>query len=314
MDIKRKRGEAITDYERDVEAAIMLVDQWRDREVTYSMLVGGISNQNWRLEVEGDDRAYFLKIPGAGTEMFINRNLANEAARSVHRLGLGPEVVFFDPHSGIEASEFLEGYTACTTTDFQDSDIQTQVIDIYRRFHSAPKLSQTKTAFDMIDEHIEQGRRLKGDFPEDIAWIEHRYGEAKSAFYASGLDLVSCYNDPMPGNFLVKPDAPMKLIDCEYASVNERAFELGLLSAEMFYDEAATSKLIELYYGRVSQDIFARVYVCRALADLRWGFWAVVNRKNSSWDFDYQKYSAWKFIRARETLFDPRWDAWLRAI
>ena len=29
---------------------------------------------------------------------------------------------------------------------------------------------------------------------------------AKKAFLASGLDLVACFNDPMPGNFLVKED------------------------------------------------------------------------------------------------------------
>jgi hypothetical protein len=75
-----------------------------------------------------------------------------------------------------------------------------------------------------------------------------------------------------------------------------------------------TARLIELYFGRVSPSIFARVYICRALADLRWGFWGLVNRKNSSWDFDYQKYGLWKFIRARETMFDFRWDAWLRAV
>ncbi len=122
----------------------------------------------------------------------------------------------------------------------------------------------------MIDESLDQARRLNADLPEDITWLEHCYGQAKAAFFASGLDLVSCYNDPMPGNFLIRDGAQMKLIDCEYASVNERAFELGLLSAEMFYDEAVTSRLIELYYGRFGADVFARVCISRALADLRW--------------------------------------------
>jgi thiamine kinase-like enzyme len=314
MLIKRKIGEATTQYERDVEAAVARIESWNGRSISYSMMVGGISNQNWRIEVQGDSRTYFLKSPGAGTETYIDRNVANEAARNAYQLGLGPEVVFFDAATGVEVSEFLDGYTTCTTSDFQDPDIQSQVIDIYRKIHGGPRLSHTKTAFDMIDESLDQARMLNADLPEDIGWLEHCYGQAKAAFFASGLDLVSCYNDPMPGNFLIRDGAPMRLVDCEYASVNERAFELGLLSAEMFYDEAVTSRLVELYYGRFDAGVFARVCISRALADLRWGFWAAANRKNSKWDFDYQKYSAWKFIRARETLFDPRWPAWLRAV
>ena len=42
---------------------------------------------------------------------------------------------------------------------------------------------------------------------------------AKKAFFASGLDLVACFNDPMPGNFLVKEDGDgrlsLKMVDYE---------------------------------------------------------------------------------------------------
>jgi len=71
---------------------------------------------------------------------------------------------------------------------------------------------------------------------------------------ASGLDLVPCFNDPMPGNFLISQDPvadpkPMRLIDYEFASNNERSYELGVLFAEMFYDEQLTLSLIEQYCG-----------------------------------------------------------------
>ena len=28
----------------------------------------------------------------------------------------------------------------------------------------------------------------------------------------------------------------------------------------------------------------------------------------------YQKYGAWKYMRARSLLFDPRWESWLRKL
>lgn len=314
MIIRRKLGEARSQYERDVEAAIRRVPQWRGRDVYYGMLVGGLNNRNWRVQIDGDGRDYFLKIPGEGTEMFIDRVSANEAAVNAHKLGIGPEVVYFDAADGLEVHEFLDGYSACTTTDFSNPEIQRSVMELYKVFHGGPKLAVTKTIFDLIDEHLDQARTLGSYLPEDMVWLQHYYESARSAFNASGLDLVSCFNDPMPGNFLTSPDKPMKLIDYEFASTNERAYELGVLFGEMFFDEAKQLELIEMYYGEVRPDLVARVYVCRALADIKWATWAVVSRKLNDWDFDFQKYGIWKYMRARDLFLDARWDGWLRAI
>lgn len=319
MSIKRRVGEATTIPERDLEKAVARVPQWGERGFRYAALVGGLTNQNWIVEVDGEPRRYFVKVPGEGSEMFIDRVVANEAARNAHAMELAPEVVFFDPKDGLEVSEFLEGYRACTNADFGDSTIQSDVLSLYRRLHAGPALGVTKTIFDMIEEHIQQGHDLGSHFPPDMAWIEHRYRQAKAAFMASGLDLVPCFNDPMPGNFLISQDPvadpkSMRLIDYEFASNNERSYELGVLFAEMFYDEQLTLSLIEQYFGTVRPAMVARVIVNRALADVKWACWAVVNRKLKEWDFDYQKYGVWKYMRARSVMYDPRWDSWLRMV
>jgi thiamine kinase-like enzyme len=318
MSVKKRLGEATDAHEHALEHAVGRVAEWRGRTIRYSALIGGLSNQNWFVEVDGHTRRYFVKVPGAGSEMFINRIAANEAARNAHSIGIGPEVVFFDAADGLEISEFLDGYRACTNADFADPAIQTDVLGLYRRMHEGPALGLTKTIFDMIEEHVEQGRELGAHFPPAMPWILHRYRQAKAAFMASGLDLVPCFNDPMPGNFLIPGDPgapkPMKLIDYEFASNNERSYELGVLFAEMFFDEQVTLGLVERYCGSVRPDMVARVMLNRALADIKWASWAVVNRKLNSWDFDYQKYGVWKFMRARDVMNDAHWDAWLRAV
>jgi len=80
------------------------------------------------------------------------------------------------------------------------------------------------------------------------------------------------------------------------------------------FDERLTEGLIEQYLGAVRPEMVARVIVNRALADIKWAFWAVVNRKLKDWDFDYQKYGEWKYMRARDVMYDPRWETWLRMI
>jgi thiamine kinase-like enzyme len=312
--IERRVGEAATDQERAVEEVIRRVPQWSGRDVRYSMIVGGLLNSNWWVSVEGEDRRFFVKIPGPGSARFIDRKAANAAARQAHQLGVGPEVVLFDASDGVEVCEYLEGYRACTNADFAEPDIQLGVIGLYKTFNSGDRLPLDKTIFDMIDEHFQQARDLGAHLPEDFDWLVRRYEEAKAAMLASGLDIVPCFNDPMPGNFLIKPGAPMRLVDYEFASNNERAYELGVFVGEMFFPEDRTLELIEAYYGDAKPSVVARVFVMRALADIKWASWAIVNRKLSEWDFDYQKYGVWKYMRARSMIYDPRWEFWLRSL
>lgn len=312
--IERSLGEAETAEQQAVEAAIARVPAWHGRNARYARIVGGISNSNWRVAIDGDQQRYFLKIPGAGTEMFVDRLAANEAARLAHELGLGPEVVYFDPSDGLEVAELLEGYVACTNAEFQKREIQLAAVDCYRRFHAGEGLGLTKTIFDMIDEHVEQVQELGGSRPEDWPWLTRLYGNARAAFMASGLDMAPCFNDPMPGNFLIKPGEPMKLVDYEFASMNERSYELGVWLGEMFFTEEVAAELIEAYAGELRPDFLARVIVMRALADIKWATWAMVQEQISLLDFDFHKYGAWKYMRARAVMHDPRWERWLRTI
>lgn len=311
----RRLGTARTAAERRVEDVLGRIGQWQDREVCYAPVHGGLMNSNWRITVEGADRRYFLKIPGDGSDAFIDRGLANEAARRAGERGIGAEVVYFDPGTGVEVIEFLEGYRACTNGDFKDPDVPHRIIDIYRGLHEGSLLSGTKTMFDMIDEHLAQAGEIAVRLPADAEFILGEYRVVKSALLASGLDLVACHNDPMPGNFLVGDGKPMRMVDYEFASNNERAYELALLVTEMFYGEEQMLELVEDFYGRTDFATLARVQVCGALADVKWGLWACVNQQlNSSWDFDYHKYGYWKLMRARMKMADPRWAFWVDAL
>jgi thiamine kinase-like enzyme len=279
-------------------------------------LTGGLNNSNWILEVE--QQHFFVKIFGAGTEQFIDRQLSCQALTMANTLHIAPQLVYFDADLKTEVTEFLLGYRATLSSDYFRADFLAAVMQIYKRLHHAPRLGSDKTVFEMTDEHIAQGDALGAIRPVDFAQLLQHYQQAKQAFFASGLDLVPCHNDPMPGNFMVKMHqdqiVDMKLIDFEFASNNERAYELGVFLGEVFVDEAQSLELIEDYYGHVKAQTVARIFVARAIADIKWGSWALQQRQLSDWDFDYQKYGLWKYARARMLFQDPRWQTWLHQI
>ena len=299
-----------------LEKVVNSVPGWSWDEVSVAPLDGGVTNENF--VVNTNTNSFFMKIFGRGTESFINRDSAYSAAVQAEKLGIGPKVIYYDKDTGVEVCEFLNNYRASLTSDFANKNFLEKVIDLYAIFHGSRKLSDTKDVFEMTQEHIDQGSQLSVNRPPDFDWLYKKYLMAREAFFASGLDLVPCHNDPMPGNFMVSMNGSsiedMKLIDFEYASNNERAYEIGVFLQEVFVDERTSLEMIERYYGEVRSNIVARVTVARAVADMKWGNWALQQRKLQDWDFDYQKYGIWKLARARMMFNDPRWDEWLRRI
>jgi thiamine kinase-like enzyme len=264
--------------------------------------------------VDDEPASVFVKIPGKGTEMFIDRVAAMDAGRRAAALGVGPAVHDFLAADGIEISDFIEGRRSCTHADFRDLALCRTALDVYRRLHGAERLVLTKTVFDMIDEHVAQVHSLGGWFPPDFPALDTEYRRARSALEASGLDLVPCFNDPMAGNFMVDDAGSIMLIDYEYASNNDRCYDLAIWFGEMFFDEPTELALIEHYFGRADAATVARVTLHKALADIKWATWSMVQQKVSALDFDFFKYGVWKHMRARSILHDPRWETWLASV
>ena len=305
-------GSGRTEAERALEAAIVQVEAWKGSRLTYRPVSGGISNTNFRVAVEGHLVSYFVKIPGRGTEMFIDRRAARAASKQAEIIAVGPPTFDYLDHLDIEISEFLDDRRASTHRDCVDPSFRASVVRMYRRFHEGPPLPLTKTVFDMIDEHYEQVRQLGGHSPEDHAWLHHQYRQARAALEAAGLDLVPCFNDPMPGNFLVGEDRSIKLIDFEYASNNDRLYDLAIWSGEHFFSEDVEQEIIEEYFGSYRKQWHARFIVHKALADIKWSTWAMVQNRVSTLDFDFYKYGIWKHMRARSIIHDPRWPLFLK--
>ncbi len=215
---------------------------------------------------------------------------------------------------GIVIATLVSERRAGTHADFQDAALCRSAVSAFRRLHQAPPLTLTKTVFDMIDEHLDQVRSLGGWSPPDLPWLLAQVACARAAIVASGFDMVACFNDPMCGNFLVDQAGDIMLIDYEYASNNDRCYDLGIWFGEMFFGPAREAELIEAYFGAASQAVRARISVYKAIADVKWATWSMVQEKVSALVFDYRKYGVWKHMRARRLMQDPNWQAWLRSV
>ena len=307
-------GQGATEDARRFEKIVGKWPDWVGRNLRYCPVSGGISNTNWRVHVEGSPRDFFVKIPGRGTERFIQRDAAHEASVKAHACGYGVPVVGFMIDEGVEIFEFVDGWRTSSNLDFLNRDVRHNAVRALRAFNDSGPLALTKTVFDMIDEHVSQVAELGSWKPRDLAWMLAQRDEARAAMDASGMDLVPCMNDTLAGNFMIGPRDEIVILDLEYASNNERAYELALWFGEMFFADDIEREMIEAYYGTWTVARHARVSVLRALADVKWATWAMVQESLSTLDFDFRKYGLWKYNRARIALHHPDWPNWLRLL
>jgi thiamine kinase-like enzyme len=306
-------GEAASEAERALEAILAQVPRWAGEDLRYRPVSGGISNTNWRVRA-GAGEDVFLKVPGRGTEMFIAREAAHEASRRAQACGVGVAVLDYLPEEGVEIFAFLETFRASSNLDFLRREVRHNAVQALRAFNDSPRLSLTKTIFDMIEEHDRQVAEVGGRVPQDGAFLARRAAEARAALTASGLDLVPCMNDTLAGNFMLDGDDRVRLVDFEYASNNERAYELALWFDEMAFPADVEREMIEAYWGRWTPSLAARTQVLKALGDLKWATWAMIQERVSTLDFDYYKYGTWKLGRARTLFHHPDWPRWLRLL
>lgn len=171
--------------------------------MVYGPVSGGISNENWRVRATDGPGDWFVKVPGQGTEMFIDRRAALDASQKAAAAGLGPRVHDDLAAQGVEINDFLPDHRTSTHSDFASRDKRVAAISAYRRMHALPALELTKTVFDMIDEHARQCATLDAPRFRLHDWVMLNETMAREALTAAGMDLVPCFNDPMPGNFMI---------------------------------------------------------------------------------------------------------------
>ncbi len=299
---------------RELMDAINRVEDWRGERISYSEVPIGITNPTWCVTV--GTKRYFVKIPGKGTEKFIDRDLVHLANIKAAEAGCGPSVAYWFPDSKVEIFEWLENYVACNWRHAYKEEIFYGMIDTIKKFHDTNvDLGKTLNAFDQTWEMIKLSRELNGLEPYDIEraeWLIHRIEEA---FYKDGIELKPCHNDTYIINFMYNEKTKeIRMVDFEYASMGDISYDLAIFSTDEFYEDPHDVLIIQRYFGEYDHRSFARLKLMKLVSDIKWGMWASVQAQTSNLDYDFIRYHGWKFARLRSHWYDPRIDSWINLL
>jgi thiamine kinase-like enzyme len=104
----------------------------------------------------------------------------------------------------------------------------------------------------------------------------------------------------------------VRIVDWEYAGMNDRYFDLGNFAVNNGLDEDQEAELLAAYFEAPASDRrLAALRLMRFMSDFREAMWGAVQSTISDLDFDFAEYCAKHFKRMRESAADGRLEALL---
>ncbi len=260
-------------------------------------LEGGITNHNFRVRARGGD--YVVRVFGRGTsELGIDRSAERAATEAAALAGVGPVLVAF--RDDMLVTEFIDG------EPMPRLRIE-ETAAALRAVHAGPTLPARFCPFRVVEGYSERAVSV----PADYAFAHALAREIEAALQGPEHELVPCHNDLLGAN-LIWDGERVRIVDWEYAGMNDRYFDLGNLSINNDLDEKDDERLLASYFGEPCTPArFASLRLMRIVSDFREAMWGVVQQTLSELDFDFAGYAAEHFERLRASAADPRYRRWL---
>ena len=275
--------------------------------------LGGLTNVNYLLDAGGE--RFVLRIPGAGTAEYIDRAAEAHAARSASDAGVNADLVFFDASDGLMLTRHVAGAATMSAERFRDLDAVARAATAFRRLHQEAQPFTTEfRLFSMIDEYKALLASKKAVLPEGYGEVQRLADSARTALEANPRSLKACHCDPLCENFLDAGER-MFIIDYEYAGNNDPMWDLGDLSVEAGFDAVQDRVLLTAYFGGdPPAEQVGRMVVYKAMCDLLWTLWGVIQHVNGNTADDFWAYATGRFERGRALMSEPTYADYVSAI
>ena len=274
--------------------------------------LGGLTNRNWRVDIAG--RSLVLRIPGEGTSAYIDRKVEKHNAAVAARAGVNAELLHFDAASGVMLCTYVDGATM-DAARFKELGAVARAARAFRRMHEWREPFQTRfDLFQKMDEYLALLRTLQAPVPEGYEVAQREAEAVRAALGRNPAPLAPCHCDPLAENFL-DTGSRMVIVDWEYSGMNDPMWDLGDLSVEAAFGPGQDAALLRAYFeGPPPAEAEARMILYKAMCDLLWTLWGVIQHANKNPVDDFWAYAVGRFERCRRLMATADFSRSLRTL
>jgi thiamine kinase-like enzyme len=282
----------------DVRAALAAVPMLAGYGGSVERL-GGLTNRVYRLG------SHCLRIPGSGTEEYINRANEAVAAREAARAGVSPDVLYFDAATGLMVTRFVDGAETMSPQKFKTRPgAPARAGQAFRKLHDSGAVFPFRfELFAMIDGYLNVLSTKDVALPDGYHDVVREADQSiRAALAAHELPLTACHCDPLCENFLDTGER-MWIVDWEYAGMNDPLWDLGDLCVEAAFEPTQEDEMIRAYFGSEAKPAErGRIVIYKAMCDLLWTLWGLIQLANNNPADDFWAYANGRFARCKAMM------------
>jgi thiamine kinase-like enzyme len=268
---------------------------WPGSEIRVSPIAAGLTNQNFRVEVDGQPR--FVRLPGASTDLLaVDRANELHNTRAAAEAGVGPTVIAHDPESGALVLAWIDGRTMSTSA-FAEPGTPARIAEALRHLHAGPRFRDDFNMFRLTDYYLDVIDQRSIRIPDGYRAELPKVAFIEAALAAHPLPTVPCHNDLLAENYL-DDGRRLWIVDYEYSGNNDPTFELGNTAQELGFDAARQEELCAAYFGEATPALLARMRLQMIMSDVGWTLWAAIQAAISSIDYDFWGWAEERWGRA----------------
>jgi thiamine kinase-like enzyme len=276
--------------------------------------LGGLTNLVFFVEHAGEQ--YVLRIPGKGTEEYINRRNEISAARGAAKAKVSPDVVYFDEKTGVMITRFVDHGVTMTPDLFRSREGSPgRAGEAFRKLHDSGAVFEFRfELFAMIDDYLKVLSTKDVDLPEGYHDVLAAAKDVRAALAAHPLPLKPCHCDPLCENFL-DTGRRMWIVDWEYSGMNDPLWDLGDLSVEGGFSAIQDEEMIRAYFGgEPAAAERGRIVIYKAMCDLLWTLWGLIQHANQNPADDFWAYALNRFGRCKALMATPDFKGHVAAV
>ena len=274
--------------------------------------LGGLTNRNYRLDYP--EQSFVLRLAGEGTGEYIDRVSEMKNLAVAAKAGVNAIVLHFDETDGTMLARTLQA-TTMSVEGFKDLGAVCRAGVVLRRLHECgERFVESFELFEQVDRYLALLQDKKAKLPEGYSDVQKQAEKVREALSLHPLPSVPCHCDPLVENFL-DTGTTMYLIDFEYAGNNDPMWDLGDLSVEGEFSAGQDLALLESYFGQTPDPYnVGRMVMYKAMCDLLWTLWGVVQHVNQNPADDFWAYALGRLKRCRELMASEDFESQLEAV
>jgi thiamine kinase-like enzyme len=168
--------------------------------------------------------------------------------------------------------------------------------------------------FRMIDDYLAVLRKLECPLPDGYHDVVNDAGVIREIVNERPLALAPCHCDPLAENFLDNGER-MWIVDWEYSGMNDPYWDLGDVSVEAAFGPEQDRTMMNAYCGGdAPPHLFGRMVMYKAMCDLLWTLWGLIQHANKNPADDFWAYSINRFERCKRLMGDEEFPRQLGAV